>query len=261
MKITESKQDDGSETSSNLMKLLMDTDSTIKSNLKESDTESKEDSLANMIASARKELLRVTPPADDNNDIITLATAKSKKWVPINKARDWTMTSSVTTTAPKCRGATFAADMNFKEKEGQPTKMTPAKAQDGVEEMKECVVQICIKIHAGAEDIQETALGLMHHCLTILHERDKTACFVNSAKSLDAKKLMDFPQDFTDFHDYWGKWDEPMKSFRIQCQKTRADPLQAPFTFEVCGTPISSLRKHFSKWQGRQSLKEVLASE
>ncbi len=78
--------------------------------------------------------------------------------------------------------------------------MTPAKVQDGVEEMKECVVQICIKIHAGVEDIQETTLGLMHHCLTILHEWDKTVCFVNVAKSLEAKKLTDFPRDFTDFH-------------------------------------------------------------
>jgi hypothetical protein len=193
MKITESKQDDGSVTSSNLMKLPMDTNSTIKSNPKESDTESKEDSLANMIASARKELFRVTLPADDNDNIITLATAKSKKWVPINKTRDWTMTLSVTTTAPKCHGTTFAADTNFKEKEGQPAKMTPPKAQDGVEEMKECMVQICIKIHAGAEDIQETTLGLMHHCLTILHKWDKMACFVNVAKSLEAKKLTDFP--------------------------------------------------------------------
>jgi hypothetical protein len=63
MKITESKQDNGSKTSSNLMKLPMDTNSTIKSNPKESDTESKEDSLANMIAIARKELFRATPPS------------------------------------------------------------------------------------------------------------------------------------------------------------------------------------------------------
>jgi hypothetical protein len=113
MKITESKQDDGSKTSSNLMKLPMDTNSTIKSDPKESDTESKEDSLANMIASARKELFRATPPADNNDDIITLATAKSKKWVPINKVRDRTMTLSVTSTAPNCRSATFATDTIF----------------------------------------------------------------------------------------------------------------------------------------------------
>ncbi len=231
MKITESKQDDGSKMSSNLMKLPTDTDSTIKSDPKESDTESKEDSLANMIASAWKELYRAPPPADDNNDIITLATAKSKKWVPINKATDRTMTSSVNTTAPKRHGAMFAADTNFKEKEGQPAKMTPAKAQDGVEEMKEYVVQIRINNHAGTEDIQETTLGLMHHCLTILHERDKTACFVNAAKSLKAKKLTDFPQDFTDFHDDWGKWDEPMKLFLNTMPKDKGRSFTGSFYF------------------------------
>ncbi len=58
MKTTESKQDEGSKMSSSLMKLPTDADSTIKSDPKESDTESKEDSLANMIASVRKELFR-----------------------------------------------------------------------------------------------------------------------------------------------------------------------------------------------------------
>ncbi len=122
-------------------------------------------------------------------------------------------------------------DTNFKEKEGQPAKMTPAKAQDGVEEMKECMVQIRIKIHAGAEDIQETMLGLMHHCRTILHEWDKTACFVNTAKSLEAKKLTDFPRDFTDFHDDWGKWDKPMKSFLNTIPKDKGRSFTGFFYF------------------------------
>ncbi len=64
--------------SSNLTKLPTDADSTIKSDPKESDTVSKEDTLANMIASAWKELFKATPLAGDNNDVITLATAKSK---------------------------------------------------------------------------------------------------------------------------------------------------------------------------------------
>jgi hypothetical protein len=232
------------------MKLPTDTNSTIKSNPKELDTELKEDSLANMIASAQKELFRATPPADNNDNIITLATAKSKKWVPINKARDQTMTSSVTTTAPKCHGATFAADTNFKEKEGQPAKMTPAKAQDGVEEMKECMVQICIKIHAGAEDIQEMTLGLMHHCLTILHERDKTACFVYAAKSFEAKKLTDFPRDFTDFHDDWGKWDKPMKLFLNTMPKDKGRSFTGSFYFRSLWDPNKLFEKTLLKMAG-----------
>ncbi len=127
----------------------------------------------------------MTPPAGDNDNVITLvATAKSKKWVPINKAKDRTMTLPATTTNLKCHGATFAADTNFKEREMRLTKMTPAKAQDGIEEIKECVAQLHIKIHAGAEDIQEMVLGLMLHCLSILHEQDKTACFVNTQNPL-----------------------------------------------------------------------------
>ena len=67
--------------------------------------------------------------------------------------------------------------------------------------MKEVVAQVHIKILPGDEDIQETVLGLMHHCLTVLKEQDKTACFVNTTKSLTANKLTDFPKDFTDFYD------------------------------------------------------------
>ena len=94
-------------------------------------TEGKEDSLANTIARAQKELFKVTPPADNNDNLITLATARSKKWVPINKVKDRTMTSPATNTGHKRCGATFTADTYFKEREGQTTKMTPAKAQDG----------------------------------------------------------------------------------------------------------------------------------
>jgi hypothetical protein len=58
----------------------------------------------------------------------------------------------------------------------------------------------------GANDVQETVLGMMDHCFSILHEHDKKACFVNK-KSLEAYKAADFPRDFTDFYDEWGKWD------------------------------------------------------
>ena len=69
------------------------------------------------------------------------------------------------------------------------------------DELREVVTQDRIKILPRAEDIQEMVLGLMSHCLTVLKERDKTACFLNINKSLTAHKLTDFPKDFTDFHD------------------------------------------------------------
>ncbi len=79
MKITKSKLDDTSVTSSNMMKLPTGSNSTIKSDPKESDTESKADSLNDMIVSAYEELFKSTPLPKVDNDAITLATSKSKK--------------------------------------------------------------------------------------------------------------------------------------------------------------------------------------
>jgi hypothetical protein len=133
--------------------------------------------------------------------------------------------------------------------------MTPAMAQDGVEKMKECMAQICIKIHAGAEDIQETVLGLMNHCLTILHKQDKRVCFVNAAKSLEAKKLTEFPQDFTDFHDDWGKWDEPMKSFLNTMSKAKDRSFTGSFYFRSLWDPDKLFEKTLLKMAGPIKLK------
>ncbi len=175
-----------------------------------------------MIVSAHKELFKSTPPPKVDDNAITLATSKSKKWVPIKSAVKSTTpstthkktTPTIDLTEPSNhRGATFAVDTNFKEREAQVAKRTQGKGTTLDEKLKECVSQIRIEILPGAKDIQETVLGLMQHCLVILQERDDTACFLNAAKSLVAKKLTDFPRDFTDFHDDWGVWDKPMKSF------------------------------------------------
>ncbi len=112
-------------------------------------------------------------------------------------------------------------------------KRTQGKGTTLDDELKECVAQIRIKILPGAEDIQETVLGLMQHCLTILQERDDTSCFLNAAKSLVAKKLTDFPRDFTDFHDDWGVWGKPIPKGKGRsfmglfhfCSKWEADKL------------------------------------
>ncbi len=128
MKITELKRDDTSKTSSNVMKLPMDANSTIKSDPKELDAESKVDSLNDMIASARKELFKLVPLPEVDDDAITLATTKSRKWVPIKsvvKAPTMSTTNENATptidlTGPcHCWGATFATDTNFKEREAQ----------------------------------------------------------------------------------------------------------------------------------------------
>ena len=81
----------------------------------------------------------------------------------------------------KQRGTTFATNTNFKEKEKTDAAATPGPGKATKEDkLKEVVAQVSIKILPGAKDIQETVLGPMHHCLTVLKERDKMACFVNA---------------------------------------------------------------------------------
>ena len=70
---------------SNLGRQTTDADSSTKSDPKDSDSWSKPDSLADVIASTRKELFKVSPPAEDADDAITVATSKSKKWKPIKR--------------------------------------------------------------------------------------------------------------------------------------------------------------------------------
>jgi hypothetical protein len=228
--------------------------STIESDPKESDTESKADSLNDMIASARKEIFKSIPLPEVDDVASTLATAKLRKWVPIKSVVKATTTSTTNENATPtidltgpchCRGATFAADTNFKKREAQAANKTPGKETTSVDEPKECVTQIRIKILPGAEDIQETVLGLMHHCLTILQERDDTACFLNAAKSLAAKKLTDFPRDFTYFHNDWGIWDEPMKSFLNTMPKEKGRSFTGLFYFR-------------SKWESDKLFEKTL---
>jgi hypothetical protein len=168
-----------------------------------------------------------------------MATSRSKKWGPI-KAAERTNTTTAKKTASTApisshKGATFAVGTNFKEREVPTAKKTPAKEVETTAMMKECIARVLVKTLAGAADIQETVMRLLGYCLVILQERNKTACFVNAAKSIEAHKLTDFLRDFTDFHDDWGKWGKPMKSFLNMMPKDKDDHSQALFIFEACG--------------------------
>ena len=57
-------------------------------------------------------------------------------------------------------------------------------------------------------NVQETLIGFLAHCLTVLPERDKLACILNRRKTLEAKQVSNFHQDFTDFDNEWGLWEE-----------------------------------------------------
>jgi hypothetical protein len=82
---------------------------------------------------------------------------------------------------------------NFKEREAPAAKKTPAKEAEMTATMKECIAWVHVNILAGAADIQDIVMGLLGHCLVILQEHNKMACFVNAAKTLEAHKLTDFP--------------------------------------------------------------------
>ena len=237
--------------------------STTKSDPKDSESGSKSDSLAEAIASARKTLFRASLPVDnDADEAISVATSKSRKWKPIKRPEKIaTSTSDNTpivdlTGTDSRRGTSFAADTNFKEKEKAASTTTtgPGKATE-TDELREVVVQLRIKILPGAEDVQETVLGLMHHCLTVLKERDETACFVNSKKSLTAHKLTDFPRDFTDFHDDWGIWDEPMKSFLNTIPAGRGRSFTGSFYFRSTWEPEKLFEKTLLKMAAVVKLK------
>ncbi len=76
---------------------------------------------------------------------------------------------------------------NFATREAPPVTKTPTK--DTTAKINNCMVKLWLKILHGANDVQETVLDMIDHCLTILHKQDKRARFVNKKKSLEAYKV------------------------------------------------------------------------
>ena len=56
-------------------------------------------------------------------------------------------------------------------------------------------------------------MALLDYCLATLQERDKHAKLLSRNKKEEAFKAKDLPQDFTDFYDEWGLWDDRTQSF------------------------------------------------
>ena len=50
----------------------------------------------------------------------------------------------------------------------------------------EYIACLQFKVVHGSTGVQETLVGLLDHCLRILHEQDKTACILNKKKTLEA---------------------------------------------------------------------------
>jgi hypothetical protein len=67
--------------------------------------------------------------------------------------------------------------------------------------MNNCIIRLKIKLTGGHNDSPESIMGMINLSLSILHEQDKKACYLNKKKSLEASKATDFPKDITDFYD------------------------------------------------------------
>jgi hypothetical protein len=139
------------------------------------DTSIKEDdqgSIAMAISSARKALFASASG--------TKSSQSNKSWRPI-AAKDTSTQDAVAS-----RSATFAAEMVFHERAPTPT--------DGDKttlKTNECVVRMQFKLQPC--DVQETLIGLLAHCLSVLQERDKSACVLNRRKTLEARRVSDLP--------------------------------------------------------------------
>jgi hypothetical protein len=229
--------------------------STAKSDPRESDGELQGDgSLADLITSTKKALFESRPAAEDNQ---TVTTNCSRKWVPINKTSG-NKTEEVTTLGTGCKGTSFAEGTNFVAKDA-PTKKTPAK--DMNTKINDCVVKIKLKILHGVNDVQETVIGMMDHCLTILHECNKRACFLNKKKSHEANKAADFPRDFTDFYDNWGKWDESVRAFLNTIPADKSRSFTGSFYFRCERDPAQLFEKTLLKMASQKKHKGTMAIE
>jgi hypothetical protein len=157
-----------------------------------------------------------------------------------------------------CRRALFTEGTNFAAKDAlakkTPTKDTSAKVND-------CVVKVKLKILHGVNNIQELVLGMMDHCLTILHKHDTRACFLDKKKSLKAYKATDFPRDFTNFYNNWGKWDEMVRAFLNTIPADKSGSFMGSFYFRCKWDPAQLFKKILLKMVSQKKHKETIAIE
>ncbi len=102
---------------------------------------------------------------------------------------------------------------------------------------------------------------MMDHCLSILHERDKKACFVNKKKSLEAYKMMDFPRNFTDFYDKWGKWDKTVHAFLNTIPADKSQSFTGSFYFRCKWDLAQLFEKLLLKMASQKKYKGTIAIE
>ena len=205
-----------------------------------SSEEHDQDSIAKAIFSARKALFASASG--------TKSSRSNKSWRPIT-AKDTSTQDAVAS-----RSATFAAETVFHERAPTPTdgdKTTP--------KTNECVVRMRFKLQPC--DVQETLIGLLAHCLSVLQERDKSACVLNRRKTLEARRVSNLPQDFTNFYDEWGLWDEDIHMFLNTIKDKGQRTFQASFYFRCSGDPDALFAKPILKMAKQSQHKGTVSIE
>jgi hypothetical protein len=127
--------------------------------------------------------------------------------------------------------------------------------------MNNCIIRLKIKLMGGHKDIPESSMGMINLSLSILHERDKKACYLNRKKSLEASKATDFPKDFTDIYDDWGVWDKRIKAFANNIPADKSRLFSALFNFRSKWDPAALLEKTSLKMATQTKIKGTVMVE
>jgi hypothetical protein len=205
-----------------------------------SSEEDNQDSIVMAISSARKALFASASG--------TKSSRSNKSWRPI-AAKDTSMQDAVAS-----RSATFAAETVFHERAP-----TPTDGDKTTSKTNECVVRMRFKLQPC--NVQETLIGLLAHCLSVLQERDKSACVLNRRKTLEARRVSDLPRDFTDFYGEWGLWDEDIRNFLNTIKDKGQRTFQASFYFRCSDDPDALFTKTLLKMAKQSQHKGTVSIE
>jgi hypothetical protein len=164
--------------------------------------------IAAVEANLFKRLTQDSTPDGEADPTVKLGKKKGKSaaWVHMAKAAATPPAEATKQTA------NFAEGTQFNEKQlNPPAKKTPGK--QGESHLFTCVIRIRIKLFHGVPEVQAAIMALLDYCLVTLQERDKHARLLSRNKKEEAFRAKDLPQDFTDFYDEWGLWDDRTQSF------------------------------------------------
>jgi hypothetical protein len=178
---------------------------------------------------------------------------KQTSWVHVAKA------GATPATAKTKRGTVFIEGTQFNNKPSKPAKKIPGKTNSS--NLFTSVIRIKRKLFHGVPEVQTTIMVLLDYCLTTLQERDKYARLLSRNKKEEVFKAKDLPQDFTDFYDEWGLWDERTQAFLNTIPEGKSRLFSASFWFKCKMLPKTLFEKTFLKMAGQKKLKGPITVE